>query len=159
MLSSTDNHPFHLRSHWPSRLFCALVRVGSDLPMMRDPPRARRQGRPQRGPRARIGRPRQQVHTHRVHLVLGFQDCHAVLWLCVPVNVRTRLRGGLLSSLVTSWTSCKLDPFLFDWLLSLHSRAHFRDGNDRRSTGGRGGRDRDGSKDGGYKSRGRAEPA
>eukprot|EP00752_Nemacystus_decipiens_P004433 g4046.t1 len=34
-----------------------------------------------------------------------------------------------------------------------------RDGGDRRSTGGRGGRDRpDGSKDGGYKSRGRAEP-
>lgn len=35
----------------------------------------------------------------------------------------------------------------------------FRDGGDRRPTGGRGGRDRPDGKDGGYKARGRAEPA
>lgn len=41
-----------------------------------------------------------------------------------------------------------------------HPIAPCRDAGDRRSAGGRGGRDRpDGSKDGGYKSRGRAEPA
>jgi len=48
--------------------------------------RARRQGRPQRGPRARIGRPGQQVHTHPVYFELGVVGIR-LTFVCVEMSL------------------------------------------------------------------------
>jgi len=63
-----------------------LVRVGSGPCVLHHLSRARRQGRPQRGPRARIGRPGQQVHTHPVYFELGVVGIR-LTFVCVEMSL------------------------------------------------------------------------